>query len=337
MLPNKIDLHEELVNTLLLEWELKKSLLDGYTIKSIYFGGGTPSLIAPRLFEKILNAIPYDPSIEITLEANPENLSKQLLQDFKHAGINRLSIGAQTFDDQLLKILSRTHDAATTIKAIDWASASFDNISIDLMYDLPGQTESSWENTLKIASKQPITHLSLYNLTIEPETVFFKKKKSLTPLLPSPESSLSMYQAASFYLKEKGLIPYEISAFAKNGLYSRHNTGYWTGRKFFGFGPSAYSFWDNFRFQNPPHFTKYKDFILKKEIPYESKDELTPLERQKELLAVELRLFQGVEIERVKEDLNPLIKKGWLQLKNGRICLTPEGVLFYDSVAIEII
>ena len=143
MLPNLPSAHEEFVKTLILELELKKPLLVNKTIKSIYFGGGTPALLAPQYFEQILSKIPHDPSIEITLEANPENLTLELLQGFRKSGINRLSIGAQSFDDDLLKILSRTHDVKATLQVLEWAkNAGFDNMTIDLMYDLPHPNRS---------------------------------------------------------------------------------------------------------------------------------------------------------------------------------------------------
>lgn len=349
MLPNQTSLHEEFVKTLLLEWKLKKHLLVNKTIKSIYFGGGTPALLAPHFFEQILNLIEFDPSIEITLEANPENLTLELLQGFKKAGINRLSIGAQSFDDDLLKLLSRTHDSKATIQALAWAkTAGFDNITIDLMYDLPTQTESVWIKTLQTAIQQPITHLSLYNLTIEPETVFFKKRKALTPKLPSPDSSLSMYNAALEILPQGNLLPYEISAFAKPGRHSQHNVGYWTAREFLGFGPSAYSYWNKNRFRNVPHFGKYQKALLACIDPKEESDALSDEERKRELLAVEIRLRRGVDLDSFQQrhgklpplifkELDQLIAKGWVERSSNQVRLTSQGVLFYDSVAVELI
>ncbi len=349
MLPNNISVHQEFVQTLLLEWNLKKNLLANRTIKSIYFGGGTPALLAPHFFEQILSHIPHDPSIEITLEANPENLTFELLQGFKKAGINRLSIGAQSFDDELLKILSRTHDSKATLQALEWAeTAGFDNITIDLMYDLPTQTEAMWIKTLRTAIQQPITHLSLYNLTIEPETVFFKKRKTLTPKLPSPDSSLIMYNAALEILPQGNLLPYEISAFAKPGRHSQHNVGYWTAREFLGLGPSAYSYWNKNRFRNVPHFGKYQKAIAAGLDPKEESDALSDEERKRELLAVEIRLRQGVDLDlfqqrhgklppSIYKEIDQLIAKDWIKKLENRIKLTQQGILFYDSVAVELI
>lgn len=347
MLPNQPEIHEDFVKSLLLEWEQKKDQLHNRTLKSIYFGGGTPALLSPQLFEKILSKLSLNSAIEITLEANPENLNFELLKDFKSLGINRLSLGAQSFDDRLLKILSRTHDSKATLFALSAAEkAGFENISIDLMYDLPNQTREDWLETLKIASNQPITHLSLYNLTIEPETVFFKKRNQL--VLPNQEESLFMYQSAEKILSSAGLIPYEISAFAKPGYYSRHNVGYWTAREFLGLGPSAFSYFNQERFRNVPHYNKYKKALNEGLDPKEEPDHLTADERRKELLAVEIRLRRGVDLTHfqkrhgkltpeTEKSLQELIHKGWVQQKENTIKLTPNGILFYDSVAVELI
>lgn len=347
MLPNQPEIHEDFVHSLLLEWDLKKELLYQRSLKSIYFGGGTPALLAPKLFEKILSQIPWDKSIEITLEANPENLTLEVLKDFKSLGINRLSLGAQSFEDRLLKILSRTHNSQSTLLALSHAvKAGFKNISIDLMYDLPNQTRQDWLKTLKIASQEPITHLSLYNLTIEPGTVFFKKKNQL--ILPDPEESLFMYQSAETILSEMGLLPYEISAFARSESYSKHNVGYWTARDFIGLGPSAFSYMNQQRFRNVPHYNKYQKALEQGHDPKEEPDFLTKEERRDELLAVELRLRRGVHLTsfqarhgqitiKTKEAIKTLIEKGWLEQKNDNIKLTSSGILFYDSVAVEII
>lgn len=317
------------------------------TIKSIYFGGGTPSLLSPQLYEKILKQIPFDPSIEVTLEANPENLTLELLRGFFSAGFNRLSIGAQSFDDEHLKTLGRTHNSQTTLKALADAHLSgFKNISIDLMYDLPNQTEASWLQTLKVAISQPITHLSLYNLTIEPETAFFKRRKQL--ILPSPEASLFMYEAAQELLPKGHLFPYEISAFAKPGFYSRHNTGYWVGREFLGLGPSAFSYFGGQRFRNVPHFGKYQKALLEGSDPSEPPDQLNESDRKKELLAVMLRLTAGVDLRLFQKkygSLEPttlaalasLKEKGWIVSSENILQLSKQGILFYDSVAVEII
>jgi oxygen-independent coproporphyrinogen-3 oxidase len=349
VLPNSQDNQKLLLKGLKLEWGKRSKQLKG-EVRSVYFGGGTPSLMSLEALSEILSFLPpFSPDVEVTLEANPENLTLDALRSFRALGINRLSIGAQVFDDALLHILGRTHSASTTIQALEWARmAGFENISIDLMYDLPHQTLASWEKTLACAASLPITHLSLYNLTIEPETLFFKNRRKIGPHLPHPDSSLAMYQMALEHLTLCGLTPYEISAFARKGCYSRHNTGYWTARPFLGLGPSAYSFWEMRRFRNIPHLKKYVALLEKGDDPVDLYDTLPIEQRRKELLAVELRLrcgvclsiFEGKHGSLAKDTyatLEQLKQKGWLQEKEGVISLTSSGVLFYDSVAVELI
>lgn len=344
VLPNKENEHQKFIQTLQLEWQLRKHYLENHSIKSIYFGGGTPSLLSPQHLFEILSWIPYDKGIEITLEANPENITQELLKGFFEAGINRLSMGVQSFDDSLLQTLGRTHDSKTPLKAIEWSQAAgFNNISIDLMYDLPSQTLKTWIKTLKIASDLPISHLSLYNLTIEPKTVFFKNRHQLK--IPSPKVSLEMYQSVENILPLKR---YEISAFAKEGFYSKHNTGYWTGRPFLGFGPSAYSFWGGKRFCNSAHMGKYTQALEAGKDPIDEIDELSCEDRRKELFAVEMRLCQGVDHAIFQkrwgalgndtfETLERHKKIGWIEQDRSIYRLTAQGILFYDSVAEDLI
>jgi oxygen-independent coproporphyrinogen-3 oxidase len=349
VLPNSLENHQRLLNGLKLEWDKRKHLTANKSIQSVYFGGGTPSLLSPQALREILSWLPLSGDIEITLEANPETLSSDLLQQFRALGINRLSIGAQSFDDELLRSLGRTHSSGMTLQALEWAAhAGFDNISIDLMYDLPHQTLSLWEKTLTTAVKLPITHLSLYNLTIEPETLFFKKRAQLRPSIPDPETSLAMYQMAQEKLSHAGLIPYEISAFAKKDFLSRHNMGYWTARPFLGLGPSAYSFWDQVRFRNVAHLNKYLEALEKDQDLVDINDILSLNARRRELLAVELRLRRGVCIstfekrhgpleQDTREILKTLVQRGWVQITDDLLHLTSQGILFYDSVAEELI
>lgn len=344
-----MDRHESFIEALKKEWILRSHEAKDLFLESVYFGGGTPALLSPKKFEEVLSLLPLRENIEITLEANPENLTKELLLDFRKVGINRLSIGAQTFDDELLPLLGRTHSAKKIIDATRSAlKAGFENISIDLMYDLPHQTLTSWQKTLKVATGLPIHHISLYNLTIEPYTPFFKNKKRLEPYLPTPEHSLAMYQNAQEHLSKNGFEPYEISAFARPGHTSHHNIGYWTARPFLGLGPSAFSFWKNVRFRNVAHLNKYLKALDQEILPTDFVDEIDKEARQRELLAVEIRLRQGVHLSQFQarhgtispelcESIKTVIKHGWVHQKDDFLFLTQEGILFYDSVAVELI
>ncbi len=271
---------------------------------------GTPSLLEPDRLSKILNWVsPFLSSdTEITLEANPDGLTHEWMKAYKKAGINRISLGIQSFDNPLLIKLGRNHSSDHAERAIQTVfDAGIDNLSIDLMYDLPGQTMDHWKQTLDKACQFPLKHLSLYNLTIEPHTVFHKYKKELIPQLPSEEVSLEMLNLAIDSLTIHGFKRYEISAFCKNEKWSRHNTGYWTGRPFLGLGPSAFSYWEGSRFQNACHFHRYCSKVMRQESAIEFSETLAPLARLKELLAIRLRLTEGI----------PLLEFSTLPLKFG--------------------
>ncbi|KAF3362081.1 Oxygen-independent coproporphyrinogen-III oxidase-like protein YqeR [Chlamydiales bacterium STE3] len=329
------------------EWLKALPLLTPYKIVSIYFGGGTPSLLGAHYIEEILTRIQPEVETEITLEANPENCSETIIRDYKEAGINRLSIGAQAFDDPMLISLGRTHNKNRIESAVLEAfKVGIKNISIDLMYDLPQQTLEQWRHTLKKATSLPISHLSLYNLTVEPHTAFYKKRKSL--IFPDPKTSLAMYLTATEELEKNGLKQYEISAFAKEGKQSRHNLGYWTARPFLGFGPSAFSYWEGKRFRNIAHLRKYHQLLEADQSPVDFEERLDYHAAQRELLAVRIRLLEGVNLEKFEKQhgklekeilntLHDLVNKGWLAFDGSTIKLTAQGILFYDSLASEII
>lgn len=352
--PDSLESQQLFLSALAKEWQMRAPLLQGKAIASIYFGGGTPSLLPVKSLETILNWIqqgpaPLDPLCEITLEANPETITLQSMQDFASVGINRVSIGVQSFDDSLLKILGRTHDSVKAKKAIFTThEAGIKNLSIDLMYELPHQTLAHWKHSLDQVVDLPITHLSLYNLVFEPGTSFYKKSKVLSASLPSEENCLIMLKQAVTDLESCGLKRYEISAFAKPGNESIHNTGYWTARPFLGLGPSAFSYWDSRRFRNKPHLKKYAEMLDQNCLPEDFEESLAFEEKQKELLAVELRLLQGVDLHlfeqkqgvlslSLQHSLQNLLAKQWLKQEGSRLFLTEEGLLFYDSAASEMI
>ncbi len=354
VIPDKAPFKALLMEGFVWEWERWADKIQGKNLVSIYFGGGTPSLLGPHLILDILDLVnktlPFDnQSIEITLEANPETFDAALIKAYADAGINRLSIGIQTLDNQLLQILGREHDAKVAWDAVITAyDAGIRNLSIDLMYDLPKQTLKSWEDTLKQASTLPITHLSLYNLTIEPHTVFFKYKNSLEKMLPNEEQSLRMHEKAIEVLERAGIAQYEISAFAKNGLYSRHNVGYWIGRPFLGFGPSAFSYFNHQRFRNIAHLHRYHAKLKSKESPIDFEETLDENARIRELLVIRLRLLEGVDLaafeehfgklsSSIHEDLLRCHELGLISIEGNLVKLSSKGRLFYDTLAEEVI
>lgn len=354
VLPNKPELKEHFLKALHLEIPLVLNNLEGFQVVSIYFGGGTPFLIGPQAIEGILNHLKslhlnILPNCEITLEMNPEDSNLDLLKAYRQIGVNRLSIGVQSLNDNELCTLGRTHNANQSLKAIESAHlAGFDNLSIDLMYDLPSQGEAQWKRTVDIAKNLPITHLSLYNLTIEPHTGFHKRRKELEKTLPSPEESLSFLNYAVQELEKTGLKRYEISAFAKEEFHSIHNTGYWLGREFIGLGPSAFSFRNKKRYRNVCNLNSYVDSVAQAKSPVDFEETLPYPHDLYELLAVRIRLLEGVYLKDFESTfgllpnechhtLEELQKEGFLTFKEDLVKLTDKGILFYDTVASEII
>ena len=353
VLPDKQIFKDRLMEGLYSEWHSCADLFKAKKLRSIYFGGGTPTLLGSQYIKSILSWINKHfgnlEDIEITLEANPEEISYDLMQSYAEAGINRVSMGIQSLDDRLLQILSRRHSAESAINAVYTVNDSgISNISVDLMYDLPQQTVESWRTTLEKIGDLPITHLSLYNLTIEPQTVFFKNQESLKRFLPDENTSLKIFEMGIQKFEDVGLEQYEISAFHRNGCYSKHNVGYWIGRPFLGFGPSAFSYWEGKRFRNVANLHKYCRALAVGESTVDFEEELLDKAKIRELLAVNLRLREGIDLRhfemrhgRFDKELFSTIAKlqedGMLSQTEDHISLTYRGRLFYDTVASEII
>lgn len=344
VLPERAADKDSLEQALLRHLQQLQPSLANQSISSIYFGGGTPTLFGPKRIKSLLDAISFDVNCEITIEANPEEVSLDLMAAYKETGVNRVSMGVQTLDDQLLAVLGRNHSAAKA-KEATWIvqEAGISNLSIDLLYEIPGLTSSSFHKTLSEVKELPITHLSLYNLTFEPNTIFYKQRKSLEKTVPPDEENVYMLTSAICAFEEMGFTRYEISAFAKSGFASRHNVGYWTARPFFGLGPSAFSYFAGRRFRNVSNLKRYVETLgidFEERLPYP--------DNIKELLAIELRLVSGIHIENfiskqgeipleTKEILEQLILEGFLLRDETHIRLSEQGLLFYDSVAERII
>lgn len=344
VLPNKPEQHPLLVQALIKEWKLQQQLLSSSRLVSLYFGGGTPSLLGPNAIAQLIESIAPPTTAEITLEANPEEVTVETMRQFASVGVNRVSLGVQSLDDQLLKTLGRQHSAGQAIQAVEAVvTAGISNVTIDLMYELPGQTLERWNQTLDLATPLPIAHLSLYNLTIEPHTIYYKKRNELTPQLPSAEEGAAMYQEAIHRFSAMGLEQYELSAFAKPGRQSRHNIGYWLGRPYLGLGPSAHSFWQSRRWKNIEHLGHYLKSIQQDTLPRIADEELTPEARQRELLAIRLRLLEGVDLSdwnlapETLAALERLASSELLERRGSHWKLSSKGLLFYDTVAVELI
>jgi len=337
VLRNRVDQHRLWQQAILQEWALRAPLVQGCKLRSIYFGGGTPSLLGPQIIGELIAHL--GGAEEITLEVNPEGVTSESMADFRAAGVNRISMGVQSFDNAVLKQLDRQHSAEQAIAAV--LSAEIENLSIDLMYEVPGLTSESWQRTLETATSLPISHLSLYNLTIEPGTAFHRKRKQLLPLIADADTSAEMLEGAIAHFGCCGFERYEISAFAKPGFRAIHNQGYWEGRPFLGLGPSAFSDWEGRRFRNVANFQRYRSLLAQGLDPCDFSERLNPEARQREQLAIALRRLEGVSNPKltptIQSDVERLIALDLLEWSNTTLRLSERGLRFYDSVAVELI
>ncbi len=337
----------EFISALLKEIPLQYELFQGESIESIYFGGGTPSLLAieeiQSIIQKIRETFPITPSAEITLEANPDDITNEKIKDWREAGINRLSIGIQSFFEEDLVWMNRAHNAKQAIDCLEMAMKGFENITIDLIYGTLELTYSKWEQNLEKAFLLGIPHLSCYALTVEPKTMLHKliqqKKEHEIDTDKQSEQFLFLMQWA----EEKGYEHYEISNFAKPGFRSRHNSAYWQGKKYIGFGPSAHSFDGKARWWNIANNNLYIRSIENEIIPVE-KETLTDLQKLNEYIMISLRTTEGLDISRLKgkeaeimmEKCRKYIEKGQMKMLNQSIQLTRQGKLLADGITADL-
>lgn len=312
----------------------------GSDIDTIYFGGGTPSLLSPTQIEKILTSVTSLFSLandsEITMEMNPATVTAETLAAYRLLGINRASFGVQTFNDRDLKLLARGHDAneaRTTYNLL--REAGFDNISFDLIAGLPGQTMDDWKRNLGEAVAMSPEHLSLYLLEIHESTPLAEQLRSQRRPMPDEELAAEMYELMIDTLTANGYEQYEISNFAKPGFESRHNNKYWTLDPVFGFGVSAHSFDGNERYSNERDTNKYVSMIESDGGSAEVYREV--IDRESERIFLGLRLNSGVDARGLEERATNLIATGLLFNDNGKLKLTRKGMLFSNEVFAEFV
>ncbi len=339
----------ELIAALLREIEISVSsgVAAPDNIETIYFGGGTPSLCnkdeIQSIIEKLRSFFNVSPAAEITLEANPDDISKEKLNDWKQAGINRLSIGIQSFFEEDLVWMNRAHNAKQAIDSLQLAVATFDNITIDLIYGTPGLTDEKWKQNVEKAIFSGVPHLSCYALTVEPKTPLDKLIRQHRSEDIDPGKQSEQFLLLMQWLEDAGYEHYEISNFAKPGFRSRHNSSYWQGKKYLGFGPSAHSFDGNARWWNIANNNIYIDSIKKGIIPFE-KEQLTPTQKLNEFIMISLRTSEGLDLSRINEtkskDLQAASRKyienGLVKLENNNLRLTQEGKLLADGIASDL-
>lgn len=340
---------EDFIKALLAEINLQKDYLANETIHSIYFGGGTPSLLASTAIEKIVTTLheyfAVAPKAEITLEANPDDILQERLQEWKALGINRFSLGTQSFFEEDLQWMNRAHSATEAIQSIEWIhQAGFQNINIDLIYGYPLLSEEKWQQNLHTFSQLDIPHLSSYCLTVEPKTALQKMVATQKTAPMNDEQANHHFDMLMQFAEAHGYEHYEISNFAKNQQYAQHNTAYWQGKKYLGLGPSAHSYNRDSRQWNVANNALYiKKLLQENIIPFE-KEILTEANRFNEYLMTSLRTqwgidlqhlqhtFSAIDIKSFEKSLLPYLANKTLIQQGNKIILSKQGKMLADAI-----
>jgi oxygen-independent coproporphyrinogen III oxidase len=326
----------------------RKNYLDNESIKTIYFGGGTPSVLTEKELTGILQVLHQNfnisKAIEITFEANPDDLSIEYLQQIYESGVRRLSIGIQSFQNEFLKKMNRRHNAELAIEAVENAAKTgFNDISVDLIYGLPGLNNEQWKADLMRVFQLPVQHLSAYHLTYHEGTPFYTWLKKGTLKALKEEESILQFQMLIQMAKGNGFEQYEISNFAKDRKYSKHNTSYWKGIKYIGLGPSAHSYNGVSRSWNISHIESYIKSV-EAGLPYSEEEILTENDKYNEYILTRFRTMWGVSDEDLKtvfgtakatcfqKDIEKYITSGLVKQQNGIYSLTENGMLVSDDI-----
>jgi len=341
----------KILEGIIAELAYRKDYLRDEEIETIYFGGGTPSVLSDIEITRILNSIQNiykvyeDP--EISFEANPDDLSKAYLDKLLKTGVNRLSIGCQSFTDEDLMLLGRRHNAEQSYNSVlNAKNAGFSNISIDLIYGIPGM--KNWPETLNKILDLRAQHISAYHLSIEEKTILHKLKQKGSFKEVDESISNKQYRELNEFADKNKFVQYEISSFGKKGFFSKHNSNYWKQKSYLGIGPSAHSFNGSSRQWNVSNNEKYIREIEKGEIPF-VKEILNPLDRYNDYILVSLRTMWGADLEYIENAFSKELKDycntsarkfveyGLLKIKNNHIYLTNQGKFVSDNIISELL
>ncbi|MBO0331290.1 radical SAM family heme chaperone HemW [[Muricauda] lutisoli] len=341
---------EAMVNAIAKELDLRKSEVDD-EVETIYFGGGTPSVLSNAEIERLTQTV-YDnykviDNPEITLEANPDDLTRNRIVQLSKSPINRLSIGIQSFFEEDLKLMNRAHNASEAEQCIQEAIRYFDNITIDLIYGIPGMDNARWKANVQKALDFGLPHISSYALTVEPRTALKKFiEKGLVPDVDD-EQAQEQFHILVDMLEAEGFVNYEISNFGKPGFFSQNNTAYWLGKRYLGVGPSAHSFdgkhrsW-NIR-NNPTYIKKIEAGVL----PMET-EALSTTDRYNEYVMTGLRTIWGVDLDRIASEFgknyqmyinqqsSKFLEQGLLLIEDGKLLATKKGKFLADGIASDL-
>ena len=351
--PSSAGEREKYVELLCKEIRLAKEKTKDYTVSTVFFGGGTPSILTADQMMRIMTAVKdtfkIESDAEISMEMNPGTVSGDKLNGYKAAGINRLSIGLQSTDNTELKNLGRIHTFEEFLESYRAArNAGFDNINVDLMSAIPGQNLLSWETSLRCIMELEPEHISAYSLIVEPGTPFYdrygeEKTDPSIPSLPEEEEERQMYYVTKQMMKEHGYHRYEISNYAKDGYECRHNKGYWRRIPYLGFGVGAATLFEHTRYSNPSDVDEYKECFMEK---YHG-EELTLKEEMEEFMFLGLRMMEGISKTEFKkafdreydevyaEVTERFLKEGFLKSEGDRIALTDKGIDVSNMIFVE--
>ena len=346
-----VQLQESYVTALLREIELRQNYLSS-PVSTIYFGGGTPSILPSANIEDIIFKLQknfvIENNAEITLEANPDDITSDKLEEWKETGINRLSIGIQSFFEEDLVWMNRAHNAHQAFNCISQAQkAGFNNLTIDLIYGTPTLSDKNWEKNVKTAISLQISHLSCYALTVEPKTALEKLIKQKTLADVDQEKQARHFELLMQWMKEAGYEHYEISNFAKPGFRSKHNSSYWQGKSYIGLGPSAHSFNGTSRQWNLANNALYIKSIEKGLVPFEA-EHLTTEQQLNEYIMTSLRTIEGISLQEVKQNFGedkcqylietaqPHLNHHHLTVEKDYLKTTTEGKLLADGIAADL-
>ncbi len=321
-------------------------------VQTIYFGGGTPGILPTDDLKKIFEAIDTKFNIaehaEITLEANPDDINDANLYSWQSLGVNRLSVGIQSFQDEELSWMNRIHSAKDSLLCIDKIiHAGFNNFSIDLIYGSPLLNNDNWKRNVAIAIEKNIPHISCYALTVEPKTALAKMIEQKKKMDIDTDKQAHQFLLLMDWMAAAGYEHYEISNFSLTGMRSRHNSSYWQGEPYYGFGPSAHSFYNNMRSWNITNNALYIQSLEKNLLPSES-EILTPTQQLNEYIMTSLRTIEGIDIQKIRliygeefvqkilYQCDKYVNNEKLKIKNEKIILTNEGKLLADGIAVDL-
>jgi oxygen-independent coproporphyrinogen-3 oxidase len=339
---------EELVEAIVMEANQEKEYLQQQLVHTIYFGGGTPSLLNATELERLIGTFkkqfPVSADAEITLEANPDDINHEILLAWKELGINRLSIGVQSFYEEELRWMNRAHNAEQALQNLALARSVFDNITMDLIYGSPLLTDEMWQHNVNTALALDIPHLSCYALTVEEKTPLEKRIRQQQSLNVDDEKQSRQFLLLMQWLKEKGYDHYEVSNFAKPGFRSRHNSAYWKGEAYLGLGPSAHSYNGVERRWNVANNAVYMRSVQEGRAE-RGAETLSTSERINEAIMISLRTQEGLDLtnieqqfgeaerKRLEKQLPKYVQLSWVQQSQNTYTLTDEGMLRADGVA----